>query len=108
MELVRFRALSLDKLASGTIDTGTGYTYTVSMNVTLSIGKRTVERARTLAQSRGTTLNQMVRDFLDEITSKSSPAALVEELNQLWSQEDANSGGRDWKRADLYDRPILR
>ena len=78
------------------------------MNLTLSIDKRTVERARKLASSRGTTLNQMIRQFLEGVTARSSPDVLLQELDRLWGEETGDSGGRDWKREDLYDRPILR
>ena len=77
------------------------------MNVTLSIDDQTVARARQLAQQRGTSLNQMIRDYLDSLTA-SDPAQTVAELRRLWQEEQGNSGGWKWNREELYDRPVLR
>ena len=38
------------------------------MNVTMSIDERVVAEARRIAAARGTSLNQLVRDFLNELT----------------------------------------
>ena len=77
------------------------------MNVTLSIDDQTLTRARLLAQRRGTSLNQMIRDYLETLTA-SDPAQAVAELERLWCEEEGDSGGRTWSREDAYDRPVLR
>jgi len=77
------------------------------MNVTLSIDDQTLTRARQLAQQRGTSLNQMIRDYLDSLTA-SDPAKTVAELERLWKEGKGHSGGRKWNREELYDRPVLR
>jgi hypothetical protein len=77
------------------------------MNVTLSIDDQTLSRARTLAQRRGTSLNQMIRDYLATLTA-SDPSQAVAELERLWREEPGDSGGRGWSREDAYDRPVLR
>jgi hypothetical protein len=77
------------------------------MNVTLSIDDQTLARARQLAQQRGTSLNQMIRDYLDSLTA-SDPAKTVAELERLWKEGKGNSGGWKWNREELYDRPVLR
>jgi len=78
------------------------------MNVTLSIDDRLVERARKLAASQGISLNQMIRRILAEETAASSTDVLLAELEALWAEEAGDSGGRGWRREDLYDRSILR
>ncbi|NOZ96081.1 MAG: ribbon-helix-helix protein, CopG family [Acidobacteria bacterium] len=78
------------------------------MNVTLSIDDRIVERARELAARQGTSLNQMIRQLLEEATAASSPDVLLAELEELWEAEVGDSGGRSWRRDELYDRPVLR
>ena len=90
------------------IDTATVYTYYVFMNVTLSIEDELVERARRLAASQGTSLNQMIRTLLQEATAASSREVLLEELEALWAESRGSSGGRTWTREELYDRPVLR
>ena len=78
------------------------------MNVTLSIDDDIVSRARKLAARRGTSLNQMIRDFLAEATSDTDPSETIRELEELWQSSDAGSKGRSWTREELYDRPVLR
>lgn len=82
-------------------------TYPVFMNVTLSVDDQTLNRARQLAQQRGTSLNQMIRDYLDSLTRDDTQQALAE-LERLWREGAGNSGGWKWNREEVYDRPILR
>jgi Family of unknown function (DUF6364) len=77
------------------------------MNVTLSIDDQTLTRARLLAQRRGTSLNQMIREYLESLTA-SDPAQAVAELDRLWNEEEGDSGGWTWNREEAYDRPLLR
>jgi uncharacterized protein DUF6364 len=82
-------------------------TYPVLMNVTLSIDDQTLARARELAQQRGTSLNQMIRDYLESLTA-SDPSQAVEQLRRLWREEEGDSGGWKWNREEIHDRPVLR
>ena len=77
------------------------------MNVTLSIDDQTLSRARSLAQRRGTSLNQIIRDYLESLTA-SDPAQVVAELERLWREEEGDSGGWTWNREEVHDRPVLR
>lgn len=77
------------------------------MNVTLSIDDQTLARARQLAQRRGVSLNEMIRDYLETLTA-SDPVEALAELERLWSEEEGDSGGWKWNREELYDRPVLR
>ncbi len=77
------------------------------MNVTLSIDDQTLARARLLAQRRGTSLNQMIREYLESLPA-SDPAQAVAELDRLWNEEQGDSGGWTWNREEAYDRPVLR
>jgi len=83
-------------------------TYYVHMNVTLSIDEKLVERARRLATAQGTSLNQMIRRLLEEATAASSVDQLAGELEELWATDEGDSGGRTWRRDELYDRAVLR
>ena len=82
-------------------------TYPVCMNVTLSIDEQTLNRARQLAQQRGTSLNQLVRHYLETLTA-SDPAQAGAELERLWIEEEGDSGGWTWNREEVHDRPVLR
>ena len=73
------------------------------MNVTLSIDEETLARARELAALRGTSLNQMIRDYLEEVASDLSSEEILRELNTLW-EHPGDSGGRRWTREELHER----
>ena len=74
------------------------------MNVTLSIDDETLVRARELAIRQGTSLNQMIRDYLEEVASDLSPEEFLRELNSLWEEGSGDSSGRSWTREDLHER----
>lgn len=76
------------------------------MNVTLSIDDQTLARARQLAQQRGTSLNQLIRNYLESLTA-GDPAEVVADLEQAWQEEEGDSGGWKWNREEAYDRPLL-
>ncbi|HEX8410896.1 MAG TPA: DUF6364 family protein [Thermoanaerobaculia bacterium] len=78
------------------------------MNVTLSIDDETVARARELANRRGTSLNQMIRDYLEEIASELSPDEVLAELNELWATSNGDSRQRSWTREELHERSGIR
>lgn len=82
-------------------------TYPVSVNVTLSIDDQVLSRARQLAHRRGTSLNQIIRDYLESLTSD-DPAQVAAELERLWTEEEGDSGGWTWNREEVHDRPVLR
>ena len=78
------------------------------MNVTLSVDDKVLERARELARRRGSTLNQLVRDYLQMLTSSQGPSAALAELEELWEEGRTGSGDWTWNREELQDRPLLR
>ncbi len=50
------------------------------MNITLSVDDKTVEAARATAAQLGTSLNQLVRDYLDELAGRSQIEQEIAEL----------------------------
>ena len=72
------------------------------MNVTLSIEDRVVAEARRIAAARGTSMNQLVRDFLNDLTGQQDVESVVAELKELWARESFRSEG-PWSREELYD-----
>ena len=73
------------------------------MKITLSIDDRGVAKARRIAAARGTSLNQLVRDSLEELTRQSDARDVLEELDAMWSEGTGRSVG-PWVRDELYDR----
>ena len=78
------------------------------MNVTLSIDEKLLARARELAHERGTSVNQLVRDYLERLTGRWGPVDVMEKLESLWSEQGGRSGGWKWNREEVHDRPVLR
>ena len=78
-------------------------TYPVFMNVTLSIEERVVAEARQVAARRGTTLNQLIRDYLVDLTQPGEREGVAAELEALWSAEEYRSTG-PWTREELHER----
>jgi hypothetical protein len=40
------------------------------MNITLSADEKLIEKARSVAAARGTTLNEMIRDYMRQVTGE--------------------------------------
>jgi hypothetical protein len=78
------------------------------MNVTLSVDEEVLARVRELAARQGTSLNQIIREHLAELAGKRTPEEIVHEVEQLWAQDQGDSGGRRWTRDELHERTGLR
>ena len=79
-------------------------TYYVLMNITLSIDERLVEDARKLAQARGTSLNQLVRDYLESLVRPRKPEGYSAELRRLTAEGRGRSKGWRFDRDKLHER----
>ena len=73
------------------------------VNVTLSLDDRVVTEARRIAASRGTSLNQLVHDFLNELTRVDDVEPVVAQLDTLWAEERYRSQV-SWTREELHQR----
>ncbi len=62
------------------------------------------------ALDQGTSVNQVLREYLERYAGDSRQAAALQRFFELADESGASSGagGRTWKREDLYDRPVLR
>lgn len=78
------------------------------MNVTLSIDDEVLTRARELATRRGTSVNQLIRDYLEELAADLSAEEVLGELENLWQTSAGDSAGRSWTREDLHERTGVR
>ncbi|HYU35734.1 MAG TPA: DUF6364 family protein [Thermoanaerobaculia bacterium] len=74
------------------------------MNLTLAVDDRLVERARKIAESQGKSLNQVIREYLEELTSPSTAAGEMEELRRLSLEGQGRSRGWKFDRREIHER----
>lgn len=72
------------------------------MNITLSIDNKLAEDARKVASAMGKSLNQLVREHLEQLTRKQLAEDDFDEFKSLSGQGDS----RGWKfnRDELHER----
>jgi antitoxin component of RelBE/YafQ-DinJ toxin-antitoxin module len=71
------------------------------MNITLAIDEQVADAARKSAQAMGKSLNQAVREYLEQLAGQSSLQADLEQLRRL-SQKPTGKRG-----TDRFDRDAL-
>jgi post-segregation antitoxin (ccd killing protein) len=77
----------------------------VSRNVTLTIDEDLLLAARKLALDRNTSVNAMVREYLEDVTSQAKRRAEARAtLEKFFEEKPVRLGGITWTRDDLYDR----
>jgi hypothetical protein len=74
------------------------------MNLTLSIDERVVRRARKVAAAMHKSLNQLIREHLEQITSSASSREFSKELRRLSAEAQGDSGGRRFTRDEAHAR----
>ena len=84
------------------LDTYYVRTYTVLMNITLSIDEQTIKRAREKLQAVGKSVNEEIREHLAHIAKDDEDLELdIAEFVRLSGLGD--SKGRKWNRDDAYE-----
>jgi hypothetical protein len=75
-------------------------------NLTLTIDGELLKRARMRALERDTSVNALVRDYLETLTGVDRTKDAIDAFIGLAEDSDAGSGpeGRSWTREDLYER----
>ena len=74
------------------------------MNVTLSIGDEILQEARRRAEAMGTSVNQLVREYLEQLAGKSDPNADAEEFERVSRKSRGNARGWKFNREELHER----
>ncbi len=77
------------------------YTETV-MNITLSIDENIAQEARKIATGMGTSLNQLIRNYLELLTKKQQSESDLQEFISLSGQ--GHSSGWKFNREELHER----
>jgi hypothetical protein len=79
-------------------------TYNVLMNITLSVDEDVIGRARQRAESLGTSVNQLVRDYLEQLAGKSNAEEDAAEFERLSRLSGGRSKGWKFNREELHER----
>ena len=74
-------------------------------NVTIALDEKTLRDARRVAAERSTSLNALIREFLERLTRRESEARTARRrIAELCRESDAEVGERSWSRDNLHER----
>ncbi len=74
-------------------------------NVTIALDEATLREARRIAAERSTSLNHLIREFLDDLTERESRSRTARRrIAELCRQSQAEVGRRRWTRDELHER----
>ena len=74
-------------------------------NVTIALDEATLREARRIAADRSTSLNGMIREFLDQLVARESRAAQARQrIVALCLESTAERGTERWTRDELHER----
>ena len=74
------------------------------MNVTLSVDDEVIQEARRRAEAMGTSVNQLVREYLEQFVGKTDLKADAAEFERLSRGAQGNARGWKFNREELHDR----
>ncbi|HKD08684.1 MAG TPA: DUF6364 family protein [Bryobacteraceae bacterium] len=72
------------------------------MNLTLSVDEKTVEAARRKAEALGTSVNALIREYLEQLGGKADHEADADEIERLSYAAKGNSRGWKFNREELH------
>jgi hypothetical protein len=74
-------------------------------NVTIALDEGLLRDARRIAAERSTSLNALIRDFLERLARRESQARTARRrIAELCRGSDAEVGERTWSRDELHER----
>ncbi len=73
-------------------------------NITLSADEQVLDRARDAARTMGKSLNQVIRDYLEELAGLQSPHGDVAEVIELSRTSGGHRQGWRFDRDQLHER----
>ena len=75
-----------------------------TMNITLSIEDDIVKEARRRASALGTSVNQLIREYLDQFVGKRDPVVVAAEFERLSGMAAGDSHGWKFNRDEIHER----
>jgi len=74
------------------------------MNLTLSVEDEIIQRARRHAEAMGKSVNQLVREYLEQLAGKADLGAIADEYLATSRNPKGNSGGWKFNREEVHER----
>lgn len=74
------------------------------MNLTLSVDDEVVQKARRRAEAQGTSVNQLVREYLEQLAGTTDPVKDAAEFERLSRLAKGDSKGWKFNREELHER----
>ena len=74
------------------------------MNVTLSLDDEVIAKARKQAEALGTSVNQLIRDYLVQFVGNADRAADMLEFERISYASNGDARGWKFNREDLHER----
>ena len=74
------------------------------MNVTLSVDDEVMAEARRRAEAMGTSVNRLIRAYLDQFVGRTDLDAVAAEFERLSLASGGNSRGWKFNRQELHER----
>jgi hypothetical protein len=78
-------------------------TYYFLVNLTLAVDEQAVERAREVARQQGTSLNALIRQYIESLAGRRSGEQILRDLQRLWAESAGHSDGKPIRRSDAYE-----
>jgi len=88
----------------GGLDRASVRTYYVYMNMTLSIEDEIILHARRRAEALGTSVNQLVREYLEQLAGRSDRDRDAAEFERLSKLSNGDSRGWKFNREEIHER----
>jgi plasmid stability protein len=74
-------------------------------NLTIAVDEETLKKARIRAVTEGTSVNEVLRKYLEAYAGVSAEhRAALQDIIELSRQTESRSSGKRWSRDELYDR----
>jgi len=75
------------------------------MNITLSADENVIRKAREFAKRHNSSLNTLIRDYLEKLVNETDSASAAQEFERLSKDFAGRSpAGYRFSREDIYDR----
>lgn len=75
------------------------------MNLTLSLDERLLAEARKVAAAMGKSVNQLVREYLERLATRSPVEEEIAEMRRLSVESGGHSRGWRFDRDEIHARP---